>query len=217
MSKKLTIDDICRELRQQIVDRVIPPGTKLTENILCKKWNVSRTPVREALRRLESEGLLTSQRYKGLVVNSITIEDIDQLYTIRICLEGLAGRLATPIISQDPNGLRFLERLCKEMEVLSKKNNTEGYIKKNNEFHSYIWHSCGNKWLIKILENISSQVKRFIVKALYVPRRMEKSVQEHWEIYEKLKALDARSVEEAIGNNHRRALEDLKRELVTRI
>ena len=217
MSGKLTIDDICFDLRQQIVDRMIPPGTKLTENKLSQRWNISRTPVREALRRLESEGFLTSQRYKGFVVNSITIEDIGQLYTIRICLEGLAGKLATPIISQDPSRLSFLERLCKEMGILSEKNDTEGYIKKNNEFHSYIWHSCKNKWLIKILENIDSQVKRFMVKSLSVPRRMEKSVQEHWEIYKKLKAGDGRGVEETIGNNHRRAFEDLKRELGDRL
>jgi DNA-binding GntR family transcriptional regulator len=169
------------------------------------------------LRRLESEGLVTSYPYKGVIVNTITIEDIDQLYTIRITLEGLAGRLATPIISGDASKLKVLERLCREMEVLSKKKEIEDYIAKNNEFHYYIWHSCGNRWLIKILETLTSHVNRFIVKALHVPHRIDKSVREHWDIYEKLRTGNGKGVEKAIQNNHRKAFEDLKRELTNRI
>jgi GntR family transcriptional repressor for pyruvate dehydrogenase complex len=100
------------------------------------------------------------------------------------------------------------------MEVLSKKKDIEGYIAKNNEFHYYIWHSCGNRWLIKILENLTSQVNRFIVKALHVPHRIDKSVREHWEIYKRLQKGDAKGVEKAIQNNHKGAFEDLKRELI---
>jgi DNA-binding GntR family transcriptional regulator len=216
MSSRFTIDLIYSELRQEIVNRSIPPGAKLSENTLSKKWKVSRTPLREVLRRLESEGLVTSHRYKGFTVNLITLEDVEQLYPIRIYLEGLAGKLATPTISGDPEKLKVLEKLCKEMEALFKKRDIEAYIAKNNEFHSYIWYSCGNKWLIKILENLTSQVNRFIVKALHVPHRIDKSVREHWDIYEKLRMGDGKKVERAVQSNHRRAFEDLKRELTNR-
>lgn len=216
MSPRFTIERIYSELRQQIVNRSIPPGSKLSESLLSRKWNVSRTPIREVLRRLESEGLVTSHRYKGVMVNLITLEDVEQLYPIRIYLEGLAGKLATPIISGAQEKLRALEKLCREMEVLSKKKDIEGYIAKNNEFHYYIWHSCGNRWLIKILENLTSQVNRFIVKALHVPHRIDKSVREHWDIYEKLRMGDSKKVERAVQSNHRRAFEDLKRELTNR-
>lgn len=209
-----TVNSIYKELRQKIVDRSISPGTKLSENFLSKEWNVSRTPIREVLRRLESEGLVTSYPYKGAVVNTITIEDIEQLYTIRISLEGLAGRLATPVISGDPQKLKALEKLCRDMETLFRKGDIEAYVTKNNEFHSLIWHVCGNKWLIKILENLSSQVNRFIVKALRVPHRIEKSVIEHWKIFEALKMGNARGVEKAIGRNFKNASEDLKKELI---
>jgi GntR family transcriptional repressor for pyruvate dehydrogenase complex len=139
------------------------------------------------------------------------------LYTVRISLEGLAGRLATPVISGDPQKLKALEKLCREMEALFRKGDIEAYIAKNNEFHSLIWHSCGNKWLIKILENLSSQVNRFIVKALHVPHRIDKSVREHWEIYKRLRTGNAKGAEKAIQMNHRKALEDLKRELTDKI
>ena len=64
------------------------------------------------------EGLVTSHRYKGVMVNLITLEDVEQLYPIRIYLEGLAGKLATPTISGAPEKLRALEKFCREMEAL---------------------------------------------------------------------------------------------------
>lgn len=209
-----TINSIYSELRQQIIDRFIPPGTKLSEIMLSKKWNVSRTPIREVLRKLESEGLATYFRHKGVIVNSISIEDVEQLYTIKIYLEGLAGRLATSIISKDSEKLRNLEKLCKEMETFSKKGDIEAYITKNNEFHFYIWNACGNKWLIKILENLSSQINRFIIKSLHVPHRMERSVPEHWEIFNQLKTGNGRGAEKAIGYHFRNASENLKKEII---
>ena len=214
MRQRVTIDRLHSELRQQIVSRTIPPGTKLSESSLCRQWNISRTPLREALRQLESEGLVTSQRNKGFTINPITLDDLTQLYPIRICLEGLAGRLATPSLSKDPEKLRILEKLCAEMERLFRKGDIESYILKNNEFHSFIWHTCGNKWLIRILENLDSHVNRFIVKALHVPNRIGRSVREHRDIYERLKTGNGKAVEKAIQNNHRKSFEDLKREFV---
>jgi DNA-binding GntR family transcriptional regulator len=217
MRQHLTIERLHSELRQQIVSREIPPGAKLSESLLCRRWNVSRTPLREVLRQLESEGLVTSHRHKGFMINPITLEDLTQLYPIRISLEGLAGRLATPVISGDPKKLKALEKMCVEMERHFKKGEIEAYISVNNEFHSFIWRSCENGWLIKILENLSSQVNRFMVKSLHVPNRIDRSVREHREIYEKLKSGNGKAVEKAIQTNHRKAFEDLRRELVNSI
>lgn len=148
-------------------------------------------------------------------MNTITIKDIEDLYTIKISLEGLAGRLARPILSANPEKLKALEKSCKQMESLSRKGDTEAYAKSNDEFHFHIWNSCENKWLIRILENLSLQIRRSIVRALYVPCRMEKSVREHWEIYKHLKTGNAKGVERAIGNHFKEALEDLKSEVIT--
>lgn len=214
MRSRQTLNTIYSELRQQIVNRSIPPGTKLSENRLSKRWNVSRTPIREVLRRLESEGLVTSFRYKGFIVNSISIEDVDQIYTIKTSLEGLAGRLSTSIISKDPGKMRTMQRLCREMEILAKKMDVEVYSRKNIEFHVSIWHWCGNPWLIKILDNLSSQLNRFIVNALHVPHRMDRSVKEHRKIIEAFKIGNAKAVENALGNHFKRASEDLKKEII---
>ena len=217
MPSNLSIDGLCKDLRQQIVGRVLLPATKLSEASLCRRWNVSRTPVREVLRRLEAEGLISSARYKGFIVQRITLEDVDQLYTIKISLEGLAGRLATPVFSKDPQKMKELNKLYAEMKVLSKNGDIEAYAKRNNEFHYLVWNSCQNRWLIKILENLSLQIHRFIVNALHVPQRMENSSVEHGEILGKIKKGNGKAVEKAIGNHFRKALEDLRKELVQKI
>ena len=213
---KKTVDEIYQDLRQQIINRVIPPGEKLSEKSLAYKWNVSRTPIREVLRRLETEALAISHRNRGFIVNTITFIDIEQLYTIKISLEGLAGKLATAAITSDSKKLETLKHLCKEMERLLKKGDADAYAKKNDEFHYHILSSCGNKWLIKILENINSQVRRFIVKALHIPQRMKKSVKEHWEIYKQLEMRNERGVESAIGNHFKNSIEDMRNELIRR-
>lgn len=208
------IDRIHSELRGEIVNRSIPPGTNLSENSLAKKWNVSRTPIREVLRRLESEGLVASSRYKGFVVDSISVEDIDHIYTIKTSLEGLAGSLATAIIAKDPQKMKMLQRLCREMKNHAREKDVKAYGRKNIEFHVSIWHWCGNPWLIRILDNLSSQLNRFIVNALHVPSRMQRSVKEHQKIIEAFKAGNAKAVERALGSHFRKASEDLKSELL---
>lgn len=208
------IDKIYLELRKEITERVIPPGTKLSEAKLAKRWKVSRTPIREALRKLETEGLVNYFPYRGFIVNSISIEDVDQIYTIKISLEGLAGRLATPIISKDTKKLKILENLVKEMKNCSIKNDVEEYSEKNLKFHISIWNWCGNPWLVKILHNLSSQLNRFIINALNVPNRMKKSVKEHQKILDGFKMGNPKAVEKALGLHYKKAAEDLKNEII---
>ena len=201
------------ELREQVVTRVIPPGTKLSEPQLSKKWRVSRTPIREVLRKLESEGLVDFFPYRGFIVNSISIEDVDHIYTIKISLEGLAGRIATSRISSDREKMRIMQNLVREMESYARKGDVANYSKKNLEFHVCIWEWCGNPWLTKILFNLSSQLNRFILRALHVPNRIEKSVKEHRKILEAFKMGNPRRVEKAVGIHFKNASEDLKSEL----
>jgi DNA-binding GntR family transcriptional regulator len=208
------IDKIHIQLRQQIVDRLIPPGTKVTESQLFKRWKVSRTPIREVLRRLESEGLVSSTPFRGFMVNSVSMEDVKYIYTIKISLEGLAGRLATPVVVNDPKKLRIIRNLVREMEICSKKMDVKGYSQKNLEFHVSIWDWCGNFWLTRMLNNLSSQLNRFIVTALHVPNRMERSVKEHRKVLEVFESGNAKAAEKALANHFKKALEDLIRELV---
>jgi DNA-binding GntR family transcriptional regulator len=172
----------------------IPPGMKLSEQILCNRWNVSRTPIREALRHLESEGFISSSKHKGFVVTSISMHDVEQIYTIMMSLDSLAGRLATPTLVNEPEKLQTLGMLCTEMTERCGQRDIEGYI-------------------INILENLHAHTNRFILNALYIPRRIEKSIQEHREILRCIEAGNGKGVEKAIVAHFCKSLKDLRDEI----
>lgn len=209
----MSLKELCASIRMEIVSKNFPPGMKLSEQLLCSRWNVSRTPIREALRHLESEGFISSSRHKGFVVTSISMHDVEQIYTILMSLDSLAGRLATPSLANDPEKLRTLGTLCNEMDELCGRRDIEGYMKKNLEFHSIIFRSSENGWVINILENLHSHTNRFILNALYIPRRIDKSVQEHREILRCIEAANEKGVEKAIAAHFCKSLKDLRTEI----
>ena len=205
--------ELCASIRMEIVSKNFPPGMKLSEQILCNRWNVSRTPIREALRHLESEGFISSSKHKGFVVTSISMHDVEQIYTIMMNLDSLAGRLATPTLVNQPEKLQTLGALCSEMQELCGQRDIEGYMKMNLEFHSTIFRSSENGWIINILENLHAHTNRFILNALYIPRRIENSVQEHLEILRCIEQGDGKGVEKAIAAHFSRSLKDLRTEI----
>jgi DNA-binding GntR family transcriptional regulator len=212
VAKTHRVDETYEEIRSRIVKRFFPPGTRLSGLSLSRTLKTSRTPIREALRRLQSEGFVVFFPGRGFVVNSLSLDDVNQIYTIRIPLEGLAGRLATRALSADRKKMAFLESSHREMERLCRKGAAGAYADRNKEFHAAIFRACGNTWLINILENLSLQMSRFIVNAAHLPGRMEKSAAGHREILEKLKSADASGVEKAITMHCRQASEDLMKE-----
>ena len=141
------------------------------------------------------------------------MHDVEQIYTIMINLDSLAGRLATPFIANDSQKLETLRTLCEEMQGLCERKDIDGYMRKNLEFHSIIFRSSENTWIIKILENLHSHTNRFILKALYIPRRIEKSVQEHVEVLRCIEKGYEKGVEKAIAVHFSRSLSDLKNEI----
>ncbi len=209
----MSLKDLCASIRMEIVSRNFPPGMKLSEQILCSRWKVSRTPIREALRHLESEGFISSSKHKGFVVTSISMHDVEQIYSILIALDSLAGRLATPSLANNPRKLKNLRTLCDEMKELCERRDIEGYMKRNLEFHSIIFRSSENSWMINILENLHSHTNRFILNALYIPRRIEKSAQEHLDILRYIEEGNEKGVEKAISAHFARSLNDLKAEI----
>jgi DNA-binding GntR family transcriptional regulator len=211
--KKISLDELHSDIRREIVDRKFPPGTKISERALCERWHVSRTPIREALRRLESEGFISSSKNKGFVITSISIQDMEQIYTILSSLDSLAGRLATPRVACDPPTLDGLRELIAIMEDSAKMKDIPAYIETNLKFHSLIFRSSGNAWIVRILENLHCHTNRFILNTLYVPRRMEKSLHEHKAILDCLEKGDEKGVEKAIARHFRVSLNDLKTEI----
>ncbi|MEG2057858.1 MAG: GntR family transcriptional regulator [Romboutsia sp.] len=145
------------EIRSAIFDNKLKAGDRLTENIIASSMGVSRTPVREALRQLEIEGLALNVPRKGTVVKGISIEDAIDIYDLREVLEGLAVRLACLNISRME--IRKLKEIIDIMELNMKENNYTNYIKAHGEYNSIILNASKNKRLISQMENIYEYLK----------------------------------------------------------
>ncbi|SDK89194.1 transcriptional regulator, GntR family [Clostridium cochlearium] len=179
---------ILEELRSAIFDKKLKEGDRLVENNIAKSMGVSRTPVREALRQLEIEGLAINIARKGTLVKGISKEDIMEIYDIREVLEGLAVRGACLNISR-----KEIFRLKEIIEIMRKsinENDTDKYIKSHNEYNRIILDASKNKRLVSNLEYIYEYLKSMRKVTLSNEVRREKALLEHNSIVEAIEKGD---------------------------
>jgi len=177
-------DIIFDTLRQAIILGELKPGERLMEVTLADKMGVSRTPVREAIRKLELEGLVDMQPRKGAHVADLSIKDIMDVLEVRASLDGLATGLAAQRITEDE--LRELKHVLNQFAGYVEKENLTGSIKKDVEFHEIIYRASRNDKLIQISNNLREQVQRFRVIYLKDYSSPRELVKEHTDIYESL-------------------------------
>jgi DNA-binding GntR family transcriptional regulator len=175
-------------LKQAILSGALAPGATLREEEIARRYQVSRTPVREALSRLESETLAERHQGSGLLVSELGPDDIVDLYVLREALEGLAARLAAS---------RRTEIDLARLEVaqgLSQRGVQEGNLsrvsKLNTEFHFLIWRIAGNRPLSRAISGVHQSVQRFHDNTLAYPGRLEQSVKEHADLLEAIRQRD---------------------------
>jgi len=186
---ELLSQKVYRALKTEIIKGSLKPGTKLSEGKIAKQMEVSRTPIREALRELAAEGFVKISPNQGVVVSNASVEDVQEVLRIRGVLEGLAARLATKMISEEE--IKELEKYQKQMEYYTKKDDVLAFSEMDAEFHELILNICGNNKLIQIRKNISDQAHRYRIRSLSIPGRLKYSLKEHQEIVEALKRKDA--------------------------
>lgn len=163
---KLNLDDykplrdvVFENLRSAILEGKLKSGQRLMEVQLAEQLGVSRTPVREAIRKLELEGLVVMLPRKGAYVANISVKDLMDVLEIRACLEGLGASLAAE--RRDDEDIKKLELIEKEFEEAVKTQNIEILLKKDVEFHECIFEAANNKKLEKMINSIWEQVQRF--------------------------------------------------------
>lgn len=179
---------ILEELRAAIFDKKLEAGDRLVENNIAKSMGVSRTPVREALRQLEIEGLAINIARKGTLVKGISKEDIMEIYDIREVLEGLAVRGACLNISRKE--ILKLKEIIKIMSSCINENDTDKYIKSHNEYNRIILNASKNKRLISKLEYIYEYLKSMRKVTLSNETRREEALLEHKNIVEAIEEGD---------------------------
>jgi len=172
-----------QSLRERIVERLrdailagdLPAQTRLREPDLAKRLAVSRTPLREAIRQLEAEGLLTTVPRVGAFVTAVTLQDLEETYAIRAVLEGLAARQAAARV--DPERAARLRALLDELG--QKTANYRICHEAAGRFHDAIFDLAGNRRLRAMYEALTRQVERLRRMSLAVGKRPDTSLREH--------------------------------------
>ena len=207
--KSLSLEEmVYYRLEEEILSGVLTRGTALTEKTLTERLGVSRTPVRAALKRLSEDGLVHTTPNKGAVVIGINIDDLIDIYNIRMRLEGLASAHAAERISPEE-----LKKLCESVELsefyISRKD-TENLKELDTAFHSIIYKASGNRLLSKVLTELHHKIKAYRKLSLNSEQRLYESVKEHREIYHAIEAHDSLLADKLTSLHIERALLNIK-------
>ncbi|MDO9199741.1 MAG: GntR family transcriptional regulator [Hydrogenophaga sp.] len=211
-------DEVAAQLRERIFAGLLAPGSFVDELALCNELAISRTPLREALKVLTAEGLLTHQPRRGCFVSEITERDLDQIFPVMALLEGrCAYEAANNATDADLDALHQLhERLRRHAQA----RRINDYYDVNFAIHEAIITLANNRWLGQVIGDLRKLVKLARLQQLHAPGRLEQSLSEHMAVFAALKARDAEGAEAAMRTHltrQRVALRELARNHTSRI
>jgi GntR family transcriptional regulator, rspAB operon transcriptional repressor len=181
-------------IKQKIINNGLKPGQDVVEEKLQKEIGASRTPVREAIMRLQNENMIKIYPRKGMFVSQITVSMVNNIYQVREIIEPQAVRIAAPHLSKDV--LKDFLNKFKKIPATISGNGFQKYLTDlDMALHSYIIKSCQNDYLVKIMENIFDHSQRIRVQSFNIEQRYIKSNKEHIEL---LEALIKDNIKEAV-------------------
>lgn len=200
------------KLRDNILNGVYKEGMMLQEIKISDEFGVSRTPVREALKQLELEGLILMIPNKGAKVLNISTNDIKDIYEIRSLIEGMAARLAAEKITDVE--LQKMEETLDLEEFYIMKNNVEGTTGEDSSFHQILYASCHSRYLEHILKDFHRYCQIARCQSLSSKGRSSKSLEEHRAIFDALKEHDREKAESCATKHVINTRENLLKYLV---
>lgn len=173
-------------VREAILRGDFTPGDRILEDEVAQRLNISRTPVREALRRLEDEGLLIHQPHRGMTVAKLDYQMIVELFVVRDVLEGAAARMAARLASDTE--IEVLQSIARrESDVVD---SAEGMALHNRRFHDTIYMMAHNRYLLKTLSALSDSLAVLSATSFSLPERRLAAMQEHRAIADAISARD---------------------------
>ena len=173
---------VCETLREAIRGGVLKPGERLMEIQLAEELGVSRTPVREAIRKLELEGYVIMMPRRGTYVANLSIRDVNEVFEIRTTLDSLASGLAAERITDEE--LERLERLLVLIGEYIEQNDMDKIVETDMEFHDILYQASRNARLVGIIYNLREQLTRFRSTSMSYPGRLKETLEEHIRIVE---------------------------------
>lgn len=188
-------DVVFNTLRQAILTGELKPGERLMEVHLASRLGVSRTPIREAIRKLELEGLVTMIPRRGAEVAQITEKSMSDVLEVRRAMDALCAELACDRISDGE--LQELKAACEEFERVIKTKDVKQIAQADVKLHDIILQATGNQRLIQLVNNLSEQMYRYRFEYIKDFSQHERLVEEHRMIYEGLCKRDKEKASEA--------------------
>ena len=212
MNTKLNIrplyEDVADRLREQIFSKVLEPGSWLDEQSLAVQFGISRTPMREAIKVLASEGLITIKMRRGAYVTEVARQDLAQIFSILSLLEGRAAKEAASKATEAE--LNLLDDLHHRLEKAAADRDLEQFFDINVKFHELIQEIAGNKWMNSVIADLRKVLKLHRRDSLTSTGRLQNSLVEHREILRSLLKRDEQAAELAMQKHLARGLEALR-------
>lgn len=201
-------EDVAERLREQIFSHELAPGSWLDEQSLAIAFGISRTPMREAIKVLASEGLVTTKMNKGAYVTEVDRRDLEQIFTVLSLLEGQAAK-ETAIKASEAQ-LTQLDNLHHRLEKAAADRDTEQFFEINVKFHDLIQEIAGNKWMNGVIEDLRKVLKLQRRDSLTRSGRLLSSLVEHREILQAILKRDPLAADLAMRKHLTRGLEATK-------
>jgi DNA-binding GntR family transcriptional regulator len=197
-------DELYAYLREAILSGELAPNERLVEATLAQTAHVSRTPVREALKRLEMDGLVKTTSSRGVVVTAFSYDELHDLCVAREGMEGLAARLAAS--SRSEFDLVNLDHTMEQTAAAVERADVPRLVDLNHAFHEAVWRASRNRYLAQELRLLRGLIERMQQTTLTTPDRQRQMLQEHGETVEALRRGDSEAAEKITRHHFQRAM-----------
>lgn len=198
-------------IKDAIITARFEPNYRLVEEAIAADIGASRTPVREALQKLEKEGLIFRLPGTGFAVKGVSEEEVEDILDLQCMLEGYCGRLAASRITE--NEVLTLNALIRHQEDCLAKSDTDGFIRLDGEFHDGIHRAAKNPRLYELVQGLRDYMDRYRVIVFRSYARLSLSVKDHKEIVGLMKAKNAKQIERLINKHMIRGKNVIKKRI----
>jgi DNA-binding GntR family transcriptional regulator len=185
-------EEVYQKIREAVTFGILRPGERIVETKICETFKVGRTPLREALRQLQMEGFVDVLPNKGAIISTVSIRDVDEIYSIVGLLEGYATEMATKLMG--PTDKRELKAIQNDLKKAGIKKDYRKWLEKNTLFHGYFPNVNGNLHLSKVASSLRDRIFRYRFIAITIPGHIEEYIRAHDEI---LDAVTRKEAEQA--------------------
>ena len=188
--------EVAERLRERIFSHELKPGAWIDEQAIAEQYGISRTPLREALKVLASEGLVTLKPRRGCYVTEISERDLDEIFSVMALLEGQCARDATGKAAE--TDLAQFRKLHDALEAAADRSDINGFFEANQAFHHAVQRVADNHWLQHVIEDLRKVIKLPRHHSLFSDGRLEQSLAEHRDILKAMLARDPAAAEAAM-------------------